>query len=303
MLIAPWDSDENISSHSGLEVVRGDIRDSKLLKSIVADCSHIFHLAAKIDFDGKSYKEYFDVNVRPTKALMEAAAKTGAKKFIFYSTIGVHGLPAGIGPIRNFDENSPPSYSNWYGQSKWEAEEVVRSVHKRTGLEYAIIRPASVYGPREKGPTLALYRAIKKRHFFIIGSGKNELHYVYVRDLVEATYAAAFTTKKTTEYIIASDKPETLAVVATTIARSIHVQLRQILLPFHFAYPVSFVLQLIFSLFGAKAPLYPERVRTMTTDYYYNISKAKNELGYAPKFSFRQGAKIVGTWYKKHGWL
>ena len=228
LLIAPWDTLENISHHFGLEIVRGDIRDKEVLQSVVSGCTHVFHLAAKIDFDGKAYNEYFTINVQPTENLMLEAKEAGAKKFIFYSSIGVHGLPAGIGPIRNFNEQSPPSYSNWYSRSKWEAEERVRHISHNTGMDYAIIRPASVYGSREKGPTLALYKAIKNKQFFIIGSGKNKLHYVYVRDLVEATFTAAFKSKKNAEYIIAGNNPESLASVATSIASSFSVQLQQI---------------------------------------------------------------------------
>lgn len=294
---------DNISHHHGLEIVRGDIRDQTFINSIMKNVAVVYHLAARIDFDGKTYEEYENVNVTGTKYLVQAAIKEKSKKFIFYSSIGVHGLPAGIGNIENWDESHPPTYTNFYGQSKWEAEECIREAHATSGLPYTIIRPASVYGPREKGPTLALYRAIKKGHFALIGNGENKMHYVYVRDLVEATYLAGTSSNFSGEYIIAGEKPTTFKEVVKQVALSSNSAIPKRSIPLLVAYILAYSAQAISNLTGISVPIFPSRVRTMTTSYFYNISKAKKELGYQPKVSFAEGAKITGRWYLKHKFI
>lgn len=303
LLIAPWDTLDNLSHHHDLEIHRIDIRDKNKLVSVVSGCSVVYHLAAKIDFLGKNYKEYEEVNVLPTKWLYLAAKKNNVKKFIFFSSIGVHGLPAGIGTIENWDESHAASYTNDYGKSKWMAEEVIRSLYKQLRIPYAIIHPASVYGPREKGPTLALFKAIQHKQFVLIGSGDNLLHYVYVGDIVSAAITAAESALDSGEYIIGGPEPVSLKSVANTIAAICDVRIWPLQIPTALALPLSAVVESLSKLFGIAPLLYPERVRTMTTTYYFNIQKAKNELGFYPAIPFSLGARVTGTWYKIKGWL
>lgn len=303
LIIAPWDSLENLSQHQGLEILRVDIRNKNQLQNAVKGCSVVYHLAAKIDFLGKTYQEYKEVNVDPTKWLYEAAAKEKVKKFISFSSIGVHGLPAGIGPMENWDESHPATYTNDYGKSKWEAEEEVRKLYKKHKLPYIIIRPASVYGPREKGPTLALYRAIYHRQFAIIGDGKNLLHYVYVGDIVMAAYVAACSDRKTGEYIIGGPAPVTLEYAAQKIAEVCGTTIFPFKIPLVIAQPLAWIAEKFGALVGIIPPIYPERVRTMTTTYYFSLDKSKKELGFIPRINYELGSKITGAWYSSRNWL
>ncbi len=303
LMLLPDEPMDNLLHHPDLEIVRGDIRDANFINKIMKNVGLVYHLAARIDFDGKTYAEYEDVNVTGTRNLVDAAIREKVQKFIFYSSIGVHGLPAGIGNIENWDELHPPTYTNFYGQSKWEAEEYIRDAHAKSGLAYTIIRPASVYGPREKGPTLALYRAIKNGHFAIIGTGKNKMHYVYVRDLVEATYLAGTSPNISGEYIIAGAEPTTFTDVVKHVALSCNAKIPTRSIPLFIANILAYVAQCIMSVTGMTLPIFPSRVRTMTTSYFYNISKAKKELGYQPKVTFAKGAKLTGDWYLEHNYL
>ena len=150
---------------SNFDIFFGDICNSKDVKIAMDGVDVVYHLAAKIDFDGKTYEEYKRVNVDGTKNLINECRGKNIRKFIFFSSIGVFGLPARIGEIKNWNETHPKIYTNFYGRSKLEAEEVVVNAGCNFKLPYVIIRPASVYGPREKGPTLALYKAIKSKSF------------------------------------------------------------------------------------------------------------------------------------------
>lgn len=285
------------------DIIRGDIRDKETVKKAMKNVEIIYHLAAKIDFDGKTYQEYKETNVDGTKNLLEECKGKSIKKFVSYSSIGVYGLPAGIGNIINWDESHSPTYTNFYGKSKWEAEIAVREAHRQFGLSYSIIRPASVYGTREKGPTLALYKAINSGQFLMIGNGENKMHYVYVEDLVEATYLAANSKINNGEYIIAGFKPTKFIDIVRDVSNSIGKSVPNIKIPIILAMFVAHIFNILNKVTGIKIPLFPSRVKTMTSSYYYNISKAKKELGYNPKTSFSKGSEIVGKWYFEKGYL
>lgn len=296
---------ENLSNlpKKNFQIIRGDIRDKELIRRAVDKCDVIYHLAAKIDFEGKSYQNYYDVNVAGTKNLLESSRKNKLQKFVFFSSIGVFGLPAGIGEIINWDENHPKTYTNYYGRSKWEAEVEVMQAFKKWGIPYAIVRPASVYGPREKGPTLALYRAIKKHQFIRIGNGENLMHYVYVGDLVKGARLAQLSKIKDGDYILAGNKPIKFKDMVNLIAKSLNEKVPGWYIPKDIALLLSRVIETAGDLVGKKPPIYASRVRTMTTTYFYNISKAKSELKYTPKVNFEKGSKITGKWYLENGYL
>ncbi|MEP7167012.1 MAG: NAD-dependent epimerase/dehydratase family protein [Candidatus Woesebacteria bacterium] len=302
LVIKPGETLDNLPNLP-FEIIYADIRSKTKMFRAVKGCDVVYHLAARIDFDGKTYEEYRDINVDATAYLLAAAQKYGVKKFVFFSSIGVYGLPAGVGNIDGWDETHPYTYSNFYGQSKWEGEELVRKAHKKTGLPYAIVRPASVYGPREKGPTLALYRAMAHHQFLLIGNGENKMHYVFVKDLVFGARLAEQSKKTAGEYILAGPHPLSFREIVHDVAASIHVSPPTFSLPTYVALAFAYVFQFVTAISGIALPLFPSRVRTMTTTYWYKIEKAKTEIEYVPKTSFKKGSQITGAWYSKEGWL
>jgi len=285
------------------DIVRGDIRDKQAVKKATEGVDAVYHLAARIDFDGKTYQDYKDVNVDGTWNLLDACKKNNLQKFVFFSSIGVFGMPADVGDIEGWNESHPKTYSNYYGQSKWEGEKVVMQAFEKWNIPYAIVRPASVYGPREKGPTLGLYKTIKNNQFMIIGNGKNLMHYVFVKDLVKGARLAQLSKQKKGDYILAGPQPTPFKEVAGCVAESIGKTLLGINIPKSIALPVSYVLDAMGKVVGVKSPLFPSRVRTMTTTYYYDIHKAKNEIRYDPQIDFCKGAEITGKWYQQNGWI
>lgn len=288
---------------SSFDIIRGDIRNARAVKRAVGGVETIYHLAAKIDFDTKTYDEYRSVNVDGTQNFLHACRNNSLQKFVFFSSIGVFGMPADIGNIEGWDETHPKTYTNLYGRSKWEGEQRVIEAHKRWGIPYAIVRPASVYGPREKGPTLALYRTIKKHQFVMIGDGKNLMHYVYVGDLVAGARQAQLSKKASGDYILAGEKPVPFHEVVRDVAASILETVPSLSIPKSIALPLSYVAQAAGKLAGIPSPLFPSRVKTMTTTYYYTIAKARKEISYHPKTSFTQGSMVTGAWYTKHHFL
>lgn len=287
------------------DIVRGDIRNKDFVKKIMEGVEVVYHLAAIIStsLDGDTYKKYKEINVDGTANLLEACAGQKVQKFIFFSTVAVYGLPPWTGDILNWDESHAKTYSEMYGKSKFEAEKKVIEAHKKWRMPYAIVRPANVYGPRNFGQIYGLYKSIKNHQFFMIGNGKNKMHYVYVTDLVKAVRQIQLSPNRSGNYIIASKEPTEFRNIVKFIAESINEKPSEIHIPRIVGLIASYVLDTCGKIIGIKSPLFPDRVKVMTMNYYYNISKARKEFGYDPLVSFKKGATETGRWYLKNGYL
>lgn len=280
------------------EIIRGDITNENDVKMAMEGVDVVYHLAA-LTIDGDKYytkEEYIKVNVAGTENLLNACKNKKIKKFIFFSSIAVYGLPAWAGNIRNWNEKQPKNPREIYGVSKLEAEAKVVEANKKWGIPYMILRPTSVYGPRDKRNLLELYRAIKKHLFFCIGNGKNKMDYVFVKDVAQAAYLAAMSKKVNNDYIIGAGDPLTLNDVARCVAKSISTSVPLLHIPKTAVYLVSFLVERISKLLGVSPMLFPARVKVMTRDCYFDISKAKKDLNYKPNFSFEKGTQITGKW-------
>lgn len=124
------------------------------------DC--ILHLAALVHQMKRAPREkYFEVNTELTRRIAESAKKSGVKHFVFYSTIKVYGYD---GDLYNHDfiltENSPCNPNEPYGESKYEAEKILKILEAEE-FKVAIVRPPMVYGKGVKGNMLSLIKLVK----------------------------------------------------------------------------------------------------------------------------------------------
>lgn len=101
------------------------------------------------------------VNRDATLRLAEQAAERGIKRLLFISSIKVNGEVAPPGqPFRADDAAAP---LDPYGRSKAEAEDGLRGIAARTGLDVTILRPPLIHGPGAKGNLAALMRLLSRR--------------------------------------------------------------------------------------------------------------------------------------------
>ena len=141
----------------------GDLSASPDLRGPLAGVSAVVHLAARVhvmrESAGDPLQEYRRVNVDGTKSIGFAAIAAGVRRFIFVSTVKVHGESTSDMP---FNEDMTPNPQDAYAVSKWEAEEALRSIALKSGLEVVIVRPPLVYGPEVRGNFLRLIRLVDR---------------------------------------------------------------------------------------------------------------------------------------------
>ncbi|CRM91061.1 UDP-glucose 4-epimerase [Pseudomonas sp. 22 E 5] len=118
----------------------------------LAGVDALIHCAARVhimsDASSDPISEYRKVNVDGTLRLAEQAARAGVKRFVFISSIKVNGEGTRVGEAYKADDLPAPSSP--YGISKMEAEQQLRLLAQRTGMDVVIIRPVLVYGPDVK---------------------------------------------------------------------------------------------------------------------------------------------------------
>lgn len=287
--------------HLPFEVYRGDIRDSKDVLQAMKSVKTVFHLAARTDFAGKTLRDYYDTNVVGTQNVLEAGRISGLQKIVFYSSMAVHGIPAEVGPIIGWNERfapQKPRFTNPYGHSKWIAEQRILQAHRDWGVEYAIIRPTSVYGPREQGPTLALIQAIVRSQYFPVGSGKNCMEYVHVRDLVQGTVQAAESDVPAGTVMMSGSQPVAFQEVVQAVYSALRKPFPRWSVPGWLVWLLSLPLGMA-HFFGISVPLYPQRVKTLLSTYIFDTSRAKILYDYQPSISIQEGIQETVDWYRK----
>jgi nucleoside-diphosphate-sugar epimerase len=127
----------------------------------VDDLDVVVHLAARVhvidEKAGRPLEQYRRVNVGGSSRMARSAARRGAKRFVFISSIGVNGNRSS----RPFTKDDPPCPAGAYAVSKFEAETELKTVAAETGLELVVIRPPLVYGPGAPGNFGRLLRAVR----------------------------------------------------------------------------------------------------------------------------------------------
>jgi nucleoside-diphosphate-sugar epimerase len=131
------------------ERVLGDLSLHKIDVKVLSDIEVVVHSAARVHVMQERARDpmaaFRSVNVGGTRALLEAAAQAGVRRFVFVSSIKVNGEASP--PGRGFSEQDEVRPQDPYSRSKWEAEQLVQAFCEQQGIEWVVVRPPLVYGP------------------------------------------------------------------------------------------------------------------------------------------------------------
>ena len=239
------------------------------------------------------------MNVEGTRIVMAAAVKVGVKKVVYCSTQGVHGhitSPPG-------DENSHVAPADYYQQTKYEGEEVVRE-YIMDGFNATIIRPTAIYGPGDPERFYMIFNRVQQGVFPMFGSGKTFYHPLYIDNLIDAFVLLLDLEKGRGEtYIIADEEYVSLKDLVNRVARAMNKEVKLIYLPFWPMYMASVVCEKLCKPFGIPPPLFPRRADWYRQIRAFRIDKAKRELNFEPKVSLDEGLSRTGQWYITQGLL
>jgi UDP-glucose 4-epimerase len=218
---------ENIQQHSGdnnFLFVRGDVRDSRIVRNTVRDVDAVIHQAALVSVPQSVADPILtnDVNVGGTLNLVKASMDFHVKRFVYASSSAIYGNADTV-PI---NEGFPPRPASPYGVSKLAAENYVTMFHEVFGIETVCLRYFNVYGPRQACSQYSgvisqfLNRIAENAPLVIFGDGKQTRDFVHVQDVAEANILA-LEAKQISEgrFNIATGVATTLDELATMLLR------------------------------------------------------------------------------------
>jgi UDP-glucose 4-epimerase len=176
----------------GTELVEGDVLDGSLLEQAFAGCDWVFHLQANADVRHGLEHPTLDLeqNTLATSTVLEAMRTTGVKRIAFSSTGSVYGEPE----VFPTPEDAPfPIQTSLYAASKLAGEGLIAAYAHGYGFTGLIFRFVSLLGERyTHGHVFDFYRALKRdpHHLHVLGDGRQQKSYLYVKDCVAAMLAA-----------------------------------------------------------------------------------------------------------------
>lgn len=272
LMVAPWDTLENIN-HKRVEIIVGDIRNKEDVAYAMEGMSIVYHLASKTGYDGGSYEYFKDTIVEGTKNIVDQSIQEKVKKLIYFSTAGVYGMPATSGDVVNLNESTKPIPSEGYGQSKLEAENYITDNLRNSTTKYIILRPTTVYGPRDKGGLTQLIRVLKKRMYLYIGNGNNKMDYIFVKDVAKVARYMETSPINNQSFIVGTRSPKTQKELVQTICLTFGLKTPIFSLPTWIALFVSIVVKYACFVFRIRPIFFPNRVRVLSSNFYFDTKK------------------------------
>lgn len=250
-------------------------------KGTLQGISVIIHCAARAhvmrDETLNPLAEYRRVNVDGTLALAQQAAAAGVKRLIFISSIGVNGGQTFGKP---FTEKDNPQPEEPYAQSKWEAEQALRSLVAKTNMELVVIRSPLVYGPNAPGNFGRLIKVVKKGIWLPLGAVHNCRTFVALGNLIDLILLCIHHPAAADQTFLAGDGDD---LSTTELLRRLGEAMQKPtrLLPV----PVKLM------EFGAGFLRRKGLMKKICGDLQVDISKARDLLGWNPPLTVAQGLK------------
>ncbi len=222
------------------------------------------------------------------------------KNFIFISSLSV------FGPVREKDyspicETDIPAPNTAYGISKLNTEKYLQGLKN---FPYVIFRPTGVYGPREKDYFL-MVESICNHVDFVAGYKRQDITFIYVKDLVQAVYLAIKKNVTYRSYFVSDGEVYNSRTFSDLIRKELG---NPWMIRFVCPLPLLKIISSVVDLFSR----FTHKPSTLNGDKY-NIMKQRNwrcditpvirELGYRPEYNLERGVKETIRWYKEEEWI
>lgn len=292
-------SDTSFLTGIGCEIVDGDVRESaETLSGKMESPEAVVHAAALV-YSGASWPKVREVNVEGTRNVVRAAALAGATHVIHVSSIAVYGTVVGVAH-EGVPLESPLRPGNTYGRSKRDAEKVAREVGQEEEIAVSVVRPAAVYGERDRLFAPKLGGLAKLPLVPMLGPGANRLPVVYAGNVARAMMTLLCGRGMGDTFNLSEDEPLTQRALLEGFLRGLGKKPRLVPIP-------SLLIQAgadITSWVGASLPglkgLSLQRVaRLGLGDNPYPADHAREILGWTEHVSHEEALRRTAQWWLK----
>ena len=248
--------------------------------------------------------EFMRVNYLNTRYFVEALQESGIipERFVYISSLSV------LGPIREQDytdivDTDIPQPNTAYGRSKVEAEKYLLAL--APDFPVVILRPTGIYGPRERDYFM-MAQSIMKHIDFAAGFKRQDITFVYVKDVVQAAFLALSAQQVIGKcYFLSDGEVYNSRAFSDLIQKELGVKW-----VLHFVSPIwllktlSFLAEMLSQITGKPSTLNLDKYRIMKQrNWRCDITPARKDLGYRPAYSLERGVREAMNWYKEAGWI
>ena len=291
------------SSHPFLDNLKakkvyGDLCDFDYVKGGMEDSDYVYHLAGFISYSKKERKKMFDVNVLGTRNVMKAAFDLKIKKVVHTSSTAAIGISESRKNILNEKNEFMQKFKNiGYMYSKKLAEKEVIKYNKK-GLNVCMVNPSTIIGAGdEKMNSGSLFKNIKNNRIKAAPPGGNGI--VAVSDVVDGLILTMNKGRSGQRYILNTQNIEYIDIF-NIIAKEVRSKKINHKLPKIAYYPLVCISTLMEKI-DSHSKLTSEVLFFSFRYRYFDSSKAKKELGWAPKQDLNAAVKEAVVFYEKRG--
>ena len=269
------------------EIVEADITDRESFKKALHGVDVFYAVGASFKLWAKDpKKEIYDVNIQGTRNTIEAAAEAGVRKVIYVSSVAA--LDYKHLPTKESNGYNPDRRDAYYN-SKNDGEKLAFSLAKELGIELVSVMPGAMIGSESMLPLNVSYGVLKLilNKKIPVDTGIT-LNWVDVKDVAEGCYLAAERGTSGERYILANEK--CMSITDTTrLAQALYPKFDLRIprsVPKFMLYAIAFLME-IAAKFRGQPPLLTSKEIGMFSGLQqdFDISKARNELGFNPKNS------------------
>lgn len=280
-------------------IILADVNDESAVAELVRGAEVVLHLVSNFRTASGPPESYREINVGGTVNALNAARGAGVGRFVYCSTIGVHGhvseTPA--------NEESAFNPGDLYQETKLEAERACRRMMANTAMEIVIVRPCSMYGPGDLR-MLKMFKMLAKGTFFTVGACKENFHAVYIDDLVDGFCRVVQQPGLGGQtFILGGPGYVPLKEYIATAARAVGASPPRLRFPYWLFYSAAVACEGVCVPLRIEPPLHRRRVRFFRNNRAFSIDKAKKILGYSPKVNLEEGMRRTVDWYREKGYL
>jgi nucleoside-diphosphate-sugar epimerase len=279
----------------GVRIATGGLDDERALHEAASGADIVYHVAGVVAARGEA--EFMRANREGTGAVLRAAERAGAGRFVLVSSMAAGG-PAERGRPLVGDE--PPRPVTAYGRSKLAGEELVR----QAAIPWTIVRPPMVYGPRDR-EVLKVFQLARRGIAPVFGDGTQELSAVHGADLAEALVAAGGAPAAAGRIYYACH-PEifTSGEFAHAVGAALGRRVRTL--------PVPPALGMALLTVTGAAARAAGRATILTADkaneffqpaWTGDPSPLARDAGWTAELDLARGLADTAEWYRRHGWL
>ncbi|UCV06649.1 NAD-dependent epimerase/dehydratase family protein [Dechloromonas denitrificans] len=255
------------------------VTDEASFRIALQGCDSVVHLAGRAhvvhDQERTPLEAFRAANINTTLELANRAIGAGVRRFVYMSTIKVNGEETL--PGCSFRPDDPPAPKDPYAISKWEAEQGLRAIAEKAGLEVVIVRPPLVYGPGAKGNFASLIEWVKRGWALPLGAVHNRRSMIALENLVSFTALCADVdaspNAKGQVFVVSDGEDVSTTELLRKVAKAYGGNSRLLPVPVGL---IRFAAQLI-----GKSSLADRLLGSLTID----DSKAREMLGWRPQVS------------------